>query len=78
MNQIIASVLGKKRLFFKVPLFLMFPVAMVIEKFSKNPLITPDQLKMLQLDNVCEQKAAEKMFKRKFARLEDALGTYLA
>ncbi|MBI2136703.1 hypothetical protein HYU06_06550 [Candidatus Woesearchaeota archaeon] len=46
-------------------------------KFLKSPLSSDNQIIEIAGPDVCEQKVAEKMFKRKFARLEDALGAYL-
>jgi len=52
----IAETMGLKRPVVHVPLFFMKPVARTLETILANPLLTTDQLIMLQEDNVCSMR----------------------
>ncbi|MBE0429718.1 MAG: complex I NDUFA9 subunit family protein [Thermoleophilia bacterium] len=56
-NEMIDSmcrVMGKRRLKVHIPVSLARPAAWFFERVQKKPLLTTDQLKMLQIDNVCD------------------------
>ena len=49
----IKAALGSRKGFVHLPLSMMLPVVLAMEKFMPNPPVTTDQIAMLQKDNVC-------------------------
>ena len=64
-NEIIGAVartLGKRRLYFHLPVWLMYLATSVVQRLQPRPLITTDQLRMLSLRNVAELGVVEQTF----------------
>ena len=64
-NEIIGAVartLGKRRLYFHLPVWLMYLATSVVQRLQPRPLITTDQLRMLSLRNVAELGVVEQIF----------------
>ena len=58
----VASAMGKRRLRFHLPVWLMYAAAMVSQGFMPRPPITTDQLKMLSIRSVAELGEVERVF----------------
>jgi len=69
--------IDKKRVKLHAPIALVRPAAAVMERFSRNPQLTTDQLIMLQEDNIADNAEAEKTFGIKFSELEEILPSYI-
>lgn len=74
MVDMVAQVLGKRRLKAHIPLFLMRPMASLMEFVLPKPPVTHEQLKMLAIDNVTEPDAVPRQFAFQPQRLADGLG----
>ena len=64
-NEIIGAVartLGKRRLYFHLPVWLMYLATSLVQRLQPRPLITTDQLRMLSLRNVAELGVVEQTF----------------
>ena len=59
---IIARTLGKRRLHFHVPVWLMYLVTAIIQKVVSRPPVTTDQLRMIAIRNVAEPGIVEQTF----------------
>ena len=59
---IIARTLGKRRLHFHVPVWLMYLVVAIIQKVVSRPPVTTDQLRMIAIRNVAEPGIVEETF----------------
>lgn len=80
MNQILAKIAELKgyfRIHFHIPIFLMSPLTLVMEKIMTHPPVTPDQLLMLEQGNTCDITKMKQRFEFEPTRFEDALRTYL-
>ena len=73
MLDLVKRVLGARRLKAHIPLFLMRPIAAVMEFVLPKPPVTREQLKMLAIDNITELDAVERQFGFKPKRLADGL-----
>lgn len=73
----ICRVLGKTRLKIHIPMCLMRPGAAIAETIFPKPLITRDQLLMLEEDNVTDNNALERVFGIKPLRFEEGIREYL-
>ena len=58
----VASAMGKRRLRFHLPVWLMYVAATVSQGFMPRPPITTDQLKMLSIRSVAELGEVERVF----------------
>ena len=58
----VASAMGKRRLRFHLPVWLMYASALVSQGLMPRPPITTDQLKMLSIRSVAELGEVEKVF----------------
>ncbi len=58
----VASAMGKRRLRFHLPVWLMYVAATVSQGFMPRPPITTDQLKMLSVRSVAELGEVERVF----------------
>lgn len=77
LTQAIGKHLGKKRFIIHAPMFLMEMVASFSQRFMAVPIVTKDQLLMLQEDNVCDPAPAADLFGIKLTSLEDGMKLYL-
>jgi NADH dehydrogenase len=59
---VIARTLGKRRLRFHVPVWMMYLATLIIQKVVARPPITTDQLKMISIRNVAELGIVEETF----------------
>jgi NADH dehydrogenase len=73
MIDIVKSTLGRSRLKAHVPLALMKPLAQVMEWVLPRPPVTPDQLKMLAIDNTTDVDSVMKTFGVQPRRLADSI-----
>ena len=58
----VATAMGKRRLRFHLPVWLMYAAAAVSQGFMPRPPITTDQLKMLEIRSVAELGELERVF----------------
>src|SRR3990172_961712 len=73
MVDLVKQTLGKSRLKAHVPLALMRPLAQVMEWVLPKPPVTPEQLKMLALDNTTATDSVMRSFGIQPRRLADSL-----
>lgn len=62
MIDIIAEVMGKRRVKVHIPMPLVRPVALISEKLMPKPILTRDQLTMLLAESVCDQSSIREVF----------------
>lgn len=74
MLEMVAAVLGTRRLMVPVPLTLLRLVVPLLGLFFKDPPVTPVELKQLDKNNITDLHSVEKMFGFKPRRLRDSLG----
>lgn len=72
------DVLGIKKPAVEIPIWLMFPVAYILERVMQNPPITTQQLIMLQEDNICDTGEMLQVFDVEHVPLREALKTFLS
>lgn len=80
LNEIIALIqqtLGTKKGTVHIPLWVMAPMARLMEIFSKEAPVTREQLLMLQEGNVCDIAQMREHFPVRLSRLADILPSYL-
>jgi len=65
-----------KRLKVHIPLSIMRPMAALMQKILPNPPVTPDQLKMLAAEQVCDSSVAAQIFGVKFKAWQEAIKEY--
>jgi len=73
----LSKAMGHKRPAFKIPMGLMRLGASVFEKIFTAPPVTSDQLRLLEQDNICDEKAVEKNFGFIPLRYEEALKEFI-
>ena len=64
-NEIISIVvrtLGKRRLRFHIPVWMMFPTTALMQRLLARPLVTTEQLRMLAIRSVADVGIVEEMF----------------
>lgn len=76
--RMVARELGVRRLFVHLPVWLMMPLSGVLSRISSRFPLTPDQIRMLQEDNVAEPNHAHEVFGLELMRLEDGLKKIVA
>lgn len=74
---IVMTAAGIKRAKLHIPIVLMRPVVMLMEKLSNNPPITRDELDALGLDNITSLDSVEKQFNFKPLPISEGL-SYLS
>jgi NADH dehydrogenase len=65
-----------KRLKVHIPFWIMRPMAALMEAVLPNPPVTPDQLKMLTAERVCDSSVAAQIFGVKFKAWQEAIKEY--
>lgn len=75
--RLIASVLKIKKKVVHIPVPMLYPVAQVSNWVFRNPPITPEQLIMIQEDNVCDPVEAVKDFRLELQPFETGIREYL-
>jgi len=73
MLDLLLERLGEKRYKFYVPMFLMRLTVPLMSSLMKNPPVTTVELKQMELDNVTDPQAVEKMFGFKPRALRNGL-----
>jgi len=71
------DVLSVKKPTIEIPIWLMVPVAYVLERVMDKPPITTQQLIMLQEDNICDIGEMQEVFNLKLVPFKDALRAFL-
>ena len=64
-NEIVAAIarnLGKRRMRFHVPVWLMYLATAVLQRLQPRPPVTTDQLRMLAIRNIAEPGVVEQVF----------------
>lgn len=74
---IIMRVMGVGRIKLHMPMTMAWPTAYLMEKTSSKPMLTREQLIMLQSDNTADITPMKKDFGLEPMRFEDAIRTYL-
>jgi len=74
---IIKGVLGKTRVNFHIPLWVMKPIAGLMEKILRPAPITVDQLKMMETGNTGNIDSMKNLFSINPIKFEDGLKKYL-
>ncbi|MCL0057825.1 complex I NDUFA9 subunit family protein [Dehalococcoidales bacterium] len=73
MLDTIIQILGIKRIKVHIPLLLMYPAVMIMEKVTPNPPVTLVELAQLELDNTTDLNSVERYFGFKPLALRDGL-----
>ena len=73
----ICKVLGKRRLKVHMPIALLKPGAFLMETFLTTPLLTRDQLIMLEEDNVTQKNDLQEVFNIEPTGFEEGIRSYL-
>ena len=73
----IMKVMGARRIKLHMPITLAWPMAYLMEKASPKPMLTREQLVMLQIDNTGDVTPMKKDFGLEPMRFEEAIRTYL-
>ena len=74
----LSRAMGQNRPVFNIPMGIMRLGASIFEKILSSPPVTPDQLRLLEQDNICDPKSIEKNFGLKPVKYEDALKTFIS
>ncbi len=72
------KVVATKKPTVEIPIWLMQPVAYILERVMEKPPITTQQLIMLQEDNICDITEMQDVFRLKLMPFEDVLRTFLS
>lgn len=71
------DVLSVKKPTIEIPIWLMFPVAYILERVMDKPPITTQQLIMLKEDNICDIREMQEVFNLELIPFKDALRAFL-
>ncbi len=74
----ICKVLGKRRIKVHIPISLLRPGAWIMETLLPRPLLTRDQILMLEEDNITTENALPEVFKIEPTGFEEGIRTYLS
>jgi uncharacterized protein YbjT (DUF2867 family) len=77
MVETLADVMDRKKPVFKIPMGLMKLSAAFLGTVLPSPPVTLDQLRLLEMDNICDIDAIEKNFGFKPAKYRDALKEFV-
>ncbi len=75
--KILKSILKKKRGTLYLPMWFMKTNAWILERIMKRPPLTTDQLRMMQIGNICDNKKLLKNIDIKLTPFEEGLKKYL-
>ena len=78
MVEELSRAMGGKKPVMHIPMGLMRFGAAVLDKILSAPPVTPDQLRLLQQDNICDLKSIEKNFGFVPRRYADALKEFIS
>ncbi len=73
----LASAMGRKKPVFRIPMGLMKISASLLATVLSSPPVTSDQLRLLEMDNICDPGGVEKNFGFRPERYEDALKEFV-
>jgi hypothetical protein len=77
MVEIMSEALGRRKTVLNIPMGIMKFSASLLENILDSPPVTSDQLRLLEIDNICDVDAVEKNFGFKPAKFEDALREFI-
>jgi uncharacterized protein YbjT (DUF2867 family) len=77
MVEIMSEALGRRKTVLNIPMGIMKFSASLLENILASPPVTSDQLRLLEMDNICDIDAVEKNFGFKPAKFEDALREFI-
>jgi uncharacterized protein YbjT (DUF2867 family) len=77
MLEIMSEALGRRKTVLRIPMGLMKFSASLLENILTSPPVTSDQLRLLEMDNICDIDAVEKNFGFKPVKFEDALREFI-
>lgn len=75
---ILMEVLNIKKPAVEIPVWLMWPVAYVLERVMEEPPITTQQLIMLQEDNICDISKMQEIFDLELVPFKEGLKKFIA
>lgn len=75
--EIISEALGRKKAVLNIPMGIMKFSASLLENILSSPPVTSDQLRLLEMDNICDIDSVEKNFGFKPVKFEDALREFI-
>jgi uncharacterized protein YbjT (DUF2867 family) len=73
----LAAAMGRSKPAFRIPMGLMKISASLLAAILSSPPVTSDQLRLLDMDNICDPDAVEKSFGFRPMRYEDALKEFV-
>ncbi len=73
----LSKAMGHRRPTFSIPMGFMKLSASILERFLPSPLVTTDQLRLLEQDNICELDAVRKQFGFEPMKFTDALREFI-
>ncbi len=76
--RMVVRAMGLRRRFVHIPAGLMMPVAAVLSRLSPRFPLTPDQIRMLQEDNIAEGDHAREVFGLRLTSYEEGLKDIVA
>jgi uncharacterized protein YbjT (DUF2867 family) len=77
MVEIMSQALGRRKTLLNIPMGIMKFSASLLENILASPPVTSDQLRLLEMDNICDIDAVEKNFGFKPVKFEDALREFI-
>jgi uncharacterized protein YbjT (DUF2867 family) len=73
----LAAAMGRSKPVFRIPMGLLKISASLLATVLSSPPVTGDQLRLLEMDNICDPDAVEKGFGFRPMRYEDALKKFV-
>jgi uncharacterized protein YbjT (DUF2867 family) len=73
----LAAAMGRRKTVFRIPMGLMKISASLLATVLSSPPVTGDQLRLLEMDNICDPDAVEKSFGFRPMKYEDALKEFV-
>jgi uncharacterized protein YbjT (DUF2867 family) len=73
----LAAAMGRRKPVFKIPMGLMKISAALLAPVLSSPPVTSDQLRLLEMDNICDPDAVEKSFGFRPTKYADALKEFV-
>jgi uncharacterized protein YbjT (DUF2867 family) len=73
----LAAAMGRRKPVFKIPMGLMKISASLLATVLSSPPVTSDQLRLLEIDNICDPDAVEKSFGFRPVKYADALKEFV-
>jgi NADH dehydrogenase len=73
----LSQVLEIKKSVVEIPVWMVWPVAYILEGIMEKPALTTQQLMMLQEDNICDIREMQEVFGIRLLPFRDALKTFI-